>query len=70
MRQLKTILTSGLITLIVCLAILGMVLGMTDTQPVQANNQLAVVSIEAEPQYLQLTDAPPQRDIAQQQLAP
>ncbi len=68
MRQLKAMITSGLITLVVCLTILGTVLAMTDTQPVQADNQLAVVSVEDEIIYLPLTDAPPQRDLALQEI--
>ncbi len=72
MTRLKATLTSGLITLAVCLAIFGMVLVTTNTQPVQAGavDQLAINTIEDDTYYLPLTNAPPQRDITQQQLAP
>ncbi len=68
MKQLKAMITSGLITLAICLTIIGSVLVITDTQAVQADNQLVMVSVEDNTIYLPLTDAPPQRDLALQQI--
>ena len=72
MNQLKAILTSGLISLLLGLIILGMVLGVNDTQPVQAGSveQPVVATTNDDVYYLPLTDAPPRRDITQQQFAP
>ena len=72
MIQLKTVLTSGLITLLLCLIIVGMALAMSNAQPVQAEaiNQPLVMKTTNDIYYLPLTDTPPLRDITQQQFAP
>jgi hypothetical protein len=72
MTQLRAILTSGLISLLLVLIILGMVLGVNDSQPVQAGSvdQPIVTASDDNVYYLPLTDAPPRRDITQQQFAP
>jgi len=71
MIRLKAMLTSGLITLVLCLAIVSLTLVMSDSPPVQAGaaDQPAVAA-EDNTYYLPLTDAPPQRNLAQQQFAP
>ena len=70
MTRLKSIITSSILTLVLCLAILTTALVMNDAQAVQANasDQPVVTNLDGSI-YLQLTDAPPQRDIALQQFA-
>ena len=72
MIQLRTVLTGGLITLLLVLAIFGMVLVISDAQPVQAETagQQIVMTDTDNIYYLPLTDAPPLRDLSQQQFAP
>lgn len=72
MIRIKAVLTGSLITLLLCLAIFGVVLVMSNAQPVQAESadQPVVMTAIDNTYYLPLTDAPPQRDIAQQQFAP
>lgn len=71
MKKLITIFKSGLFVLILYLAVILVVLVITEMQPVQAD--MSSEPIEAtidEVQYLRLTDAPPQRDITRQRFAP
>lgn len=72
MIRIKAVLTGSLITLLLCFAIFGIVLVMSDAQPVQAESadQPVVMTTVDNTYYLPLTDAPPQRNIAQQQFAP
>jgi len=71
MTRIKAVLTGGLITLLLCLVIVGVVLVVSDAQPVQAESagQPVVMTTIDNTYYLPLTDAPPQRDITQQQFA-
>ena len=71
MTRLKSIITSSILTLVLCLAILTTALVINDAQAVQANasEQPAVTTIDGST-YLQLTDAPPQRNIVAQRFAP
>lgn len=68
MTRIKSIVTNSLLTLVLVLSILASVL-VVNNNKVEAANQ--PTSIEtSETVYLQLTDAPPLRDITQQQFAP
>ena len=71
MIRVKSIITSSILTLVLCLAILTTALVMNDAQAVQANasDQPVVTTIDGNT-YLQLTDAPPVRNIEQQRFAP
>ncbi len=72
MERLKLILTGGLLTSMLGLAIAMTVLVVSEIQPVQADipiqTQMAIV--ENNIKYMPLTDAPPQRDITAQRFAP
>ncbi|GAB4430436.1 MAG: hypothetical protein Kow0031_11310 [Anaerolineae bacterium] len=68
MTRVKSIITNSLLTLVLVLSILASVLVVNSSQ-VEAANQPTNVD-RAEVVYLQLTDAPPLRDISQQQFAP
>ena len=68
MNRVKSIITNSLLTLVLVLSILSSVLVINNNQA-EAANQPAGVEI-TETVYLSLTDAPPLRDISQQQFAP
>ncbi len=68
MTRIKSIITNSLLTLVLVLSILASVLVVNSSQVEAANQPVNVDS--AQVVYLQLTDAPPLRDIAQQQFAP
>lgn len=68
MTHVKSIVTNSLLTLILVLSILASVLVVNNNQ-VEAANQPNSFNT-SETVYLQLTDAPPLRDITQQQFAP
>ena len=69
MIWLKSKITTGLLALTLCLALFTLALVMNDAQTAQA--EIAHPSITTEDVvYLQLTDAPPVRDITQQAFAP
>ncbi len=68
MSRLKTIIINSLLTLVFCLTIMATALIINDAQAVQADAAIADASTQVV--YLQLTDAPPQRDITLQQIAP
>lgn len=72
MTQLKLMLNGALFTLAFSLIVMLMVLVMSDMQPVQADLtiELAPIGQDAAIEYIQLTDARPQRDINLQRLAP
>lgn len=70
MTRLKSIITSSILTLVLCLAILTTALVIDDAQAVQANASQPVVTTIDGSNYLLLTDAPPQRDIVLQRFAP
>ena len=70
MNRLKSIVTSAIVTLVLCLAILTTALVINDAQAVQANASQPVITTVDGSNYLQLTDAPPQRDIVLQRFAP
>ncbi len=72
MTQLKLMLNGALFTLAFSLVVMLMVLVMSDMQPVQADLTIKLAPIgQAEAiEYVQLTDARPQRDIHLQRLAP
>ncbi len=72
MERLKLILTGGLLTSMLGLAIAMTVLVVSEIQPVQADIpiQAQMTIVENNIEYMPLTDAPPQRDIAAQRLAP
>ncbi len=69
MAHVKSIITNGLLTLVLCLTILATVFVVNDAQALKAD---AAEQVGAAQQvvYLQLTDAPPVRDISQQRIAP
>ena len=68
MTRVKSIITNSLLTLVLVLSIMASVLVANNNQ-VEAANQ-PVVNESSEVVYLPLTDAPPFRDISQQQFAP
>jgi hypothetical protein len=72
MFRLKSALTGGFLTLIVCLMIMAVLLAMTGTRAIQAEAaaQSAIPAAQESSYYAPLTDAPPQRDITTQRLAP
>lgn len=72
MTRLKSILTSSLLTLTLCLTIAVTALVMSDMQSVQAeaSTELSVTTVTENIEYLPLTDAPLKRDIASQRFAP
>lgn len=72
MIKLKSILISGFLTFTISLVILAAALVIADMQTVQADfvDQPVVATVDPEPYYLPLTDAPPQRDITIQRFAP
>ncbi len=72
MERLKLILTGGLLTSMLGLAIAMTVLVVSEIQPVQADIpiQAQITIAENNIEYIPLTDAPPQRDITVQSLAP
>ena len=71
MKQLKTIFTSGLLVLFLYLVIILTVLTITEMQPVHADMvSQPIVTVVDDGQYLRLIDAPPQRDITKQRIAP
>ncbi len=72
MQQLKWTLNGALVTLAFCLIVSLTVMVFTEMQPVRADLviQPAVTTVDENAEYLQLLDAPPQRDIAAQRFAP
>jgi hypothetical protein len=72
MTQLKLMLKGALLTLAFGLVITLTGLTINELQPVQADLtiQLAPATLDESIEYVQLTDAPPQRDITLQRLAP
>ena len=71
MEQLKVIFKSGLFVLIMYLVIILTILMITEMQPVRADMvRQPIVTTVDDVQYLRLTDAPPQRDITRQRIAP
>ena len=68
MTRVKSIITNSLLTLILVLSIMASVL-MANSSQVEASNQ-PVINAASDIVYLPLTDAPPFRDISQQQFAP
>jgi hypothetical protein len=68
MNRVKSIITNSLLTLILVLSILASVLVINNNQAAAANQPASVETNQTV--YLQLTDAPPLRDITQQQFAP
>ncbi len=72
MQRLRLILTGGLLTSMLGLAIAMTVLVISEIQPVQADIpiQAQMTIVENNIEYIPLTDAPPQRDITAQRFAP
>ena len=72
MKQLKSMLTGGLVTLTLCLILVAVVLTVSNVQSVQADmsSQPGPTIVDEQIHYLPLTDAPPQRNIASQRFAP
>lgn len=66
MSRVRTTITNSVLTLILCLLIMATVLVVNDAQTVQAETAVQTNDVV----YLQLTDAPPVRDISQQRMAP
>ena len=72
MTRLKSILTNSILALTLCVAILTTAFVLSDMNPIQADaasNDVAIAATE-NTEYLPLTDAPLQRDITSQRLAP
>jgi hypothetical protein len=72
MTELKLILKGALVTLIFCLGLTLTILVVSELQAVRADVivQPAGVTINNTPDYAQLMDTPPQRDITVQRFAP
>ncbi|MCB0209936.1 MAG: hypothetical protein KDJ52_11425 [Anaerolineae bacterium] len=72
MTRLKSILTSSLLTLTLCVTILTTAFVLSDMNPIQADAAGSDVAIAAteNTEYLPLTSAPLQRDITSQRFAP
>jgi hypothetical protein len=71
MKKLKATFTGGLFILILYAVVILTILIITEMQPVQADvSNQPIVTTTGDVQYLRLTDAPPQRDITKQRLAP
>ena len=72
MRQFKSFLANPLSVLVLYLITILTILAINEMSPVWANstNRTIVVTNDDRVQYLSLTDAPPQRDIAKQRFAP
>ena len=68
MTQLKSIITNALLTLVLVLSVMASVLVANNAQAEAADQP--VVNETEQMVYISLTDAPPQRDITQQRLAP
>jgi hypothetical protein len=68
MKQIKTALTNAILTLVLVLSIMATVMVVNFSQA-DAADQPATIETE-QVTYLLLTDAPPVRDITQQQLSP
>ncbi|HMQ51250.1 MAG TPA: hypothetical protein PKE64_12425 [Anaerolineae bacterium] len=69
MTKIKSLVASGLLTLTLVFVMTAMALVMSDMQSVSVDAAEPVVNTE-QVEYLPLTDAVPQRDIATQQFAP
>lgn len=73
MNTVRNILTGSLITLMLGLALTVIVLVTSDLESVQADisAQPIIITVDNnDVEYAPLTDAPPQRDITTQRLAP
>lgn len=68
MTRLRSIITNTLLTLVLVLSVMASVLVVNNAQAEAADQP--VVNKTEQMVYLPLTDAPPQRDITQQRLAP
>ena len=69
MEQLKLMLKGALVTLIFCLAVTLTALVVSELQTVRADMAQPAITTETI-EYAPLQDAPPQRDITAQRLAP
>lgn len=69
MTQVRSILTSSLLTLALVLTVAATALVLNDAQAVQADASSQIFN-ENQVVYLQLTNAPPVRDITLQRFAP
>lgn len=69
MTQVRSILTTSLLTLALVLTVAATALVLNDAQAVQADASSQIFN-ENQVVYLQLTDAPPVRDITLQRFAP
>jgi hypothetical protein len=72
MKQLKWMFNGALLTLIFCLALTLTILVISEMQTVRADVviQPGGVIVQEKAEYARLMDAPPQRDITAQRLAP
>lgn len=72
MTQLKLMLNGALFTLVFCLIVTLTALVMSEMQPVRADLtvQLAPAMATEKIEYVQLTDARPQRGLSEQRFAP
>ena len=68
MTRLRSIITNTLLTLVLVLSVMASVLVVNNAQAEAADQP--IVNETEQMVYLPLTDAPPQRDITQQRLAP
>ena len=68
MTRLRSTITNALLTLVLVLSVMASVLVASNVQADAADQP--VVNETEQMVYIPLTDAPPQRDITQQRLAP